>query len=71
MGRKAGEEPEGRRTVGKTMRRGSGMWAMGRGLISAHISLQAPLKAAHQGFESSVGVIRGSVNFWGRGRMTG
>lgn len=46
------------------------MWAIGRGLVSAHIALQAPLKAAHQGSESSVGVIRGSVNFWRRGGMT-
>ena len=31
----------------------------------AHMSLQAPLNAAHQGSESSVGVTWGSVHFCG------
>lgn len=37
----------------------------GEGGQCAHMSLQTPLNAAHQGSESSVDVTRGSVHFWG------
>lgn len=34
--------------------------------VQAHMSLQAPLKAAHQGSESSVGVTGAPVHLWGK-----
>lgn len=37
--------------------------------VCAHMSLQTRLKAAHQGFVSSIGVTRGFIHLWGRRRM--
>lgn len=48
---------EQRKVGGREGERGAGQ--------CAHMSLQTPLKAAHQGSESSVDVTRGSVHFCG------
>lgn len=57
---------EGGREVGGEKRKGEE-----KGCPCAHMSLQAPLNAAHQGSESSVDVTRGSVHFWNGGRIAG
>ena len=60
---------EGGREVGEGERKGEEKgWPVP--CVQAHMSLQTPLNAAHQGSESSIDVTRGSVHFWKEGKDT-